>query len=192
MSKKITINHECIILDACVLMNLYASRELKSILSSISESCAATFYVVNYEALTILNYKSNKSVPKNEEKIDLETIIAQGLLHLTNFESDQEKKSFLSFSSQRLDDGEAASMAIAKHRNWAFASDDKRATKIMRSFDQNIQIVSTPEILRHWQLVQNPNTLVMKNVIQEIEMRANFTLGRKNPDFIWWQNIKNI
>ena len=148
MSARITTHHDYIILDACVLMNLYASRQMENILSAITEIFTVATYVMKYEAITVYK-KSKYELPQETEPIQLQAWIDKGLIFTVDLESDDERASFISFSTQRLDDGEAATMAIAQHRNWAVATDDHRAIRIFSSHNTDIQIISTPELVKH-------------------------------------------
>ncbi|MBE2222762.1 MAG: hypothetical protein IAF02_14550 [Anaerolineae bacterium] len=191
MNAKITPQHDCIILDACVVMNLYASGRIDEVLSSITESLAVAVYVMKYEALAI--YKESKqSTPNAKEAIQLQPLIEKNLLSVADLETHAEKASFLSFSEHRLDDGEAATMAIACERNWAVATDDRLAIRIFNSQYEHLPIISTPEIMNHWHKHGQPESQVLCQALIDIESRANFLLGRHHPFYEWWQSCKNI
>lgn len=189
MRAKITTHHDYIILDACVLMNLYASGQMESVLAAISETFTVAIYVMKFEALSV--YKTSKyDAPNNREPVQIQSLIDKGLLLVVDLESDAEKISFISFSAQRLDDGEAITMAIARHRNWAVATDDRRAKRIINSYYDHIQIVSTPELIKHWIECEKPAQDLVSQVISNIETRANYLVGKKHPLYEWWQTCK--
>ena len=189
MSVKITTNHDYIILDACVVMNLYASGQMENILSAIAEQFTVAIYVVKIETLSVYA-KSKSDVLSEKEIVQLQPLIDKGLLLPVDLESDAEKASFLSLSAQRLDDGEAITMAIAKHRNWAVATDDRRAIRIFNSQYDHIQIISTPELIRHWQESNQPELKVLYQTIVDIESKANYLVGKRHPLYEWWQMCK--
>ncbi len=189
MSVKITTHHDYIILDACVVMNLYASGQMEDILSAISETVTVAIYVVEIEALSI--YKKSKSdVLNGKEPVQLHALFEKGLLIAVDLESEAEKAFFLSLSAQRLDDGEAITMAIAKHRNWAVATDDRRAIRIFNSQYSQIQIISTPELIKHWQESKKPESNVLYQTIVSIEEKANYLVGKNHTLYKWWQKCK--
>lgn len=188
MSIKITTNHDYIILDACIVMNLYASGQMENILTAISEMFAVAPYVVEIEALSI--YANSKHTPNKKERIQLQSFLDKGLLLAVDLESADERASFLAFSSQRLDDGEAITMAIAQHRHWAVATDDRRAIHIFNSQGNHIQILSTPELIKHWQERARPSPNVLYQTIIDIELKANYLVGKNHPLYQWWQSCK--
>lgn len=176
MGSHITSRHDCIILDACCVMNLYASRRMAGIVSSIRETVAVAVYVMDFEALSV--YSSSKSAsPQEREPIDLQPLIDDGLLIPADLETEAEDVAFIDFTSQRLDDSEAATMAIAVNRNWAVATDDRVARRICGQQHQNIQLISTPELVRHWVETKEPDERVVGRAILDIESRANYLVG---------------
>ncbi|QNP29600.1 hypothetical protein [Cylindrospermopsis curvispora] len=59
-----------------------------------------------------------------------EDAIKQGLLSIVDFESEIEATNFVNYTVE-IDDGEAATGAIAISRGWAIGTDDKKATKFL-------------------------------------------------------------
>jgi predicted nucleic acid-binding protein len=47
-----------------------------------------------------------------------------------------------------VDDGEAQSLAIAKHRGFVFLTDDRKAVKVAQRPDVAVRTTSTPNILQ--------------------------------------------
>ena len=189
MGANITTKHECVILDACCVMNLYASGKMEEIISSIAETMVVAVYVMKVEALSV--YVESKSAsPEEREGINLQPLIDKGLLITADLEFDEERERLVEFTAQRLDDGEAATMAIATHRNWAVATDDRAARRVLDNQHQQIQIISTPEIMKHWQENGKPEADVFQWAIVAVEKRANYLLGRRHPLYEWWQLCK--
>ena len=188
MDANITTQHECVILDACCVMNLYASGQMANIISSIAETMAVAVYVMKVEALTVYAV-SKKSTLDEKELIDLQPLINKGLLITVEIESNEDKLAFIEFAEQGMDDGEAITMAIAVNRNWAIATDDRIAKRIFNA-EYNNQIISTPEIIKHWQENGKPSTDILRQAIINIEKRANYLLGSRHPLCEWWQLCK--
>ena len=90
-----------------------------------------------------------QELQKIENIEHFEIAIKQNLLLIVDFESDAEETVFINYASE-IDDGEAATGAIAINRNWAIATDDKKATKFLSQESPSLQIVSTPEIIKYW------------------------------------------
>lgn len=189
MASHITTNHKCIILDACCIMNLYASGKMEEIISSIAETIAVAVYVMKVEALSV--YRESKKLSADDrEVIDLQPLIDKGLLFVADLESDEEMLAFIEFSAKRLDDGEAATMAIASNRNWAVATDDRSAQRIFHEEHDQIQLISTPELIKHWQDNVKPDQNALRYTILNIENRANYLVGRRHSLYQWWQSCK--
>ena len=191
VGSRITTKHDCIILDACCVMNLYASRKMGEIISAIAETVAVAVYVMKVEALTVYQ-ESKRAAPDDKEQIDLQPFIDNEVLIAAALESDAENAAFLEFATQRLDDGEAATMAIAVNRNWAVATDDRAARRISQNQYEHIQLVSTPELMRHWQDIKKPDPHILRHALLNTENRANYLVGRRHPLYEWWQSCKEV
>ena len=190
MSARSISNHAAIILDACCVMNLYASQKMVDILLSISETVAVAAYVMDYEALSIYSVsKSDSSLQR--EKIDLHKLINDEVLIRTDLANEAEQQAFIDFAARRLDDGEAMTMAIAVNRDWAVATDDRAARRILAQRQKTIQLISTPELVQHWVETQKPDRETVRQALLNIEARANFLLGRRDPRYEWWWSLKS-
>lgn len=189
MGASITTSHDYVILDACCVMNLYASGRMEEIIASIAETITIAVYVMKVETLTV--YTVSKTTALNErETIDLNPLIAKGLLVAVDLRSNKETATFVELTTYRLDDGEAITMAIAVNRNWAVATDDRRAKHVLNMRHESIQTISTPEIIKHWQENRKPKADILRQTIIDIERKANFLLGSRHPLYEWWQACK--
>ena len=83
--------HKCIILDACCVINLYASRHFGNILEAIPISVAVTTYVREKEALKVYGDLKGHTLQRQEEQIDLQPFIDRRLMLLTSPDSEAEK-----------------------------------------------------------------------------------------------------
>jgi hypothetical protein len=70
-----------IILDACVIINLFASGQMQSILESIPKSVSISAYVYEMEAQRIYTGPDD-DVTKETEVINLRPFIEKKLLHV--------------------------------------------------------------------------------------------------------------
>ncbi|WP_254446764.1 hypothetical protein [Dolichospermum sp. UHCC 0259] len=137
------INHSHIILDACCVLNLCASGQFLAILKSLPAEIVVTTVVRERELNTLQSLKEEE----NDAVLEFETAITQGWLKVVDFESEEEEESFVNYAAF-LDDGEAATFAIAVHRKWAVATDDDKAIKFLKKNFPYLQILSTPEIIK--------------------------------------------
>ncbi|MFM6173494.1 MAG: hypothetical protein ACKPB4_15450, partial [Sphaerospermopsis kisseleviana] len=122
------INHSHVVLDACCILNFCASGNFIAILKSIPAQVVVTEVVRKKELITLQRLKNEK----NEGVIQFETAMTQGLLLLVDFESELEEETFVNYAFELGDDGESATCAIAIHRGWAIATDDKKAVSFFQ------------------------------------------------------------
>ena len=87
--------------------------------------------------------------------INLRPLVAQGLIRAVSPDSETEENSFVNFAAE-LDDGEAVTGAIAMHRNWGIATDDRKARRVFARTNPHVQLLSTPELIKHWADTHNP------------------------------------
>lgn len=171
------------IIDACSLINLYASGRVVDVLQVFG----GEFYVpkqVREEAMSIRRVEeedSNRLVP---EPIDLDGIIHQGLLKECGIEGEDEAAAFLQFAID-LEDGEAACLAIAKVRGWSVATDDKKAIRFATK--AGIAVITTPELIQRWVEAHQPTMDELRLALQNIELYARFRLGPSAPSYQWWK-----
>src|SRR6266566_7308772 len=151
---------EGVILDACVIINLCASGHMQSILESIPKPVSIAAYVHEMETQRIYA-GPNEDVAKETELINLQTFVERKLLHVVPLGDGPEAAAAVSFSAAtRLDTGEAISAAIAVHRSWSLATDDKTAISFLMREMPQLHLVSTPELLKHWVDAARPHFTV--------------------------------
>ncbi|NET01129.1 MAG: hypothetical protein F6K61_11260 [Sphaerospermopsis sp. SIO1G1] len=165
-----------LILDACCILNLCASGEFLGILKSLPAEIVVTTIVQEKELITLQNFP------------DFAAAIQQGLLKVVDFESEDEEESFVNYTDI-VDDGEAATFAIAVHRNWAIATDDKKAIAFIKKEAPNIQILSTAEIIKHWSESESIDNSILFNVLNAIRIKGHFVPSKNDPLRNWWQGI---
>jgi hypothetical protein len=119
---------------------------------------------------------------------NLQPLIARGLIHVVSPESEAEETSFVNFAAE-LDDGEAITGAIAIHRHWSIATDDRKARRIFARTNPQVQLLSTPELLKHWVDTHNPPIEVVCEALQNIQTHARYKPPATHALYAWWQAI---
>jgi len=175
-------SHKCIILDACCIINLFASGQMKAILEAIPKNLAVAAYVKEHEAKVI--YEDNKPV-----QIDLHPFITARLLRLVDIESDVEANLYVNFS-QVLDDGEAITGAIALNRNWAVATDDAKSMKFFQRSTSRIALVSTLDLVKYWADTKKPSKSTVQETLLQLRLRGTYEPHRTHPLKGWWQQYQ--
>jgi hypothetical protein len=177
--------HKCIILDACCIINLYASRQFGHILEAIPASVAVATYIQVKEALKIYGGPA-EDVMQKEEQIDLQPFIDRGLLLPVSPESEAENVIYVNFAAS-LDDGEAITGAIAVHRNWAIGSDDRRAISLFAKEAPQLQRISTLELMKHWVDSTGLPADVVRSALRNVRIRAKYEPHSRHPLYHWWR-----
>jgi hypothetical protein len=176
------VRHSHIILDACCVLNFCASGRLIDILKSISAQVGVTAVVKEKELLTLQRLNDQE----NPGAMQFETAIAQGLLRVVDFESDLEAETFINYAFYLGDDGESATGAIALHRDWAIATDDKKAVAFFQKETPQLQIFSTLEIIQHWSEADRVTAAELRTVLSAIRTQGRYKPARNHPLLDWW------
>jgi predicted nucleic acid-binding protein len=171
-----------VIQDACVLINLLASERFED----IAQGCDLRFAiasVVAQESMYLHRVGSGE-----REIINLKPLIAKGLLETLTADSENEKLRYIELALN-LDDGEAESVAIAEARNFALATDDRKARNLIQREGLKIVLWSTCSLLRQWQVKCSVPDEGLKPVLTNIFNRARYRPKLGHPDFHWWTEL---
>lgn len=178
------MNHNLLIIDACCLINTCASGKLAEIIEGtpfdyvVSKTVHDT-EMVDTEVIDSLN-------PINMRYDD---IINNGLLKVVDFSGESEIRKFL-FYAQIIDgDGEAASLAIAEGNDYILATDDKKAIKITKEYAPNVQLLTTPELMKSWVDTSDPSEQEIKEALSNITVHGRYKPSKNNPLKSWWEEI---
>lgn len=172
------------VIDACCLINFYGSRQQREILKSYGG-----FYIpesVEQETLRIRLPLADDEDALVLTDIDLSAEINDSLLIRCSFESEAELDDYVAFAA-KLDDGEAACLAIAQNRELIVATDDRKAIRLAN--DAGIETLSTPAIMKNWIEAQSVPREVAAEALQGIENHARFRLKTSHELYDWWQSI---
>lgn len=179
------IAHSHVILDACCLLNFGASGHLLAILQAIPAQVVVTQVVKERELKTLQRLEAED----NQEALQFEAAINRGLLAVVDFESEAEAESFINYVFELGDEGESACCAIAVHRGWAIGTDDKRAISFMRREKLPLQIISTPELLKHWSESAMIDSETLRDALKAIRDKARYAPPKSHPLRSWWESV---
>ncbi len=172
------------IIDACCLINLYASGKESSIFQACGEFWVPT--QVQNEALRIRRVDEDDPARLVSQETDLGEAIAAGHIQMCQLEGQDEVSGFVRFAMQ-LDDGEASCLAIALSRGWTVATDDRKARRI--ASENGIALISTPELIRRWVDAMRPSKTTVSEILQRIERFSRFRPRRADPLHGWWTSL---
>lgn len=169
------------IIDACCLINLYASGQEASILHACGGFSVSD--EVRDEALWIRRVDEDDPTRLVSQEIDLADAIAAGHIRKCRLEEQDELSAFVRFAME-LDDGEASCMAIAESRRWTLATDDRKTRRI--ALENGIALTSTPELIQKWVDATSPSEATAVDLLRRIEPFARFRPRRADPLHGWW------
>lgn len=173
------------IVDACCLINLYASRNVLDILR-VLEGGLFVPDLVRDESLFIRKDDDLGTSNLVPEAIDLTEAFAEGLLHGCQLEDAVEAECFVRFATA-VDDGEAICLALAKCRNWMIATDDRKAIRLATA--EGIGTITTAEIVRRWADSCRATEAAVAEILQRIERYARFRPRKDSPLHDWWWRL---
>ena len=176
-----------IILDACCVLNFYHSGHFLEILQAINVQFYVTL-VVQEKELQKLQKQEND---ENQEMNVLKMAIAQELLKVVDFESEEEEELFVNYAFQ-IDDGEAATCAIAVSRGWAIATDDRRAISFIKKEVPSLEILSTLDLIKYWSEAANLDSLKLREALKAIAVQGRYRPSKSHPLYSWWETAINI
>jgi hypothetical protein len=173
-----------ILLDACCLLNLYATRRLDEILLAVQGRFAAAERVAA-EALYTRRGGDGEDADE-KDAVDIGPLVARGLLEVLAVETPAEAASYVSFAAE-LDDGEAMTCALALHRGAIVATDDRKALRILAAQAPPISVRSTAQLLKEWADSGIPAPIELRTALTDVRQRARFAPGRHDPLHSWWE-----
>lgn len=177
--------HSHVVLDACCVLNFCASGYLIEILESIPAQVAITEVVREEELLTLQRLRDESNGDVNQ----FETAIEKDLLSVIDFKSETEEETFVNYVFELGDDGESATGAIAFHRNWAIATDDKKAISFFQREAPHLQILSTLAIVKHWSDKEKLSSVTLRSVLSAIRTKGRYMPHRNHPLLSWWEDV---
>ena len=178
---------ELIFLDTGCLLNLYASQNLESIVTTISSDFSVADYVLEQEAIYVWSGSRNDK-RRERTPVNIVPLIQQNLIKVESLVSDSEKSTFIDMAA-RMDDGEAMTGALAVHRNGAVATDDAKARRVLSQWTTPVPVISTLDIVKHWVELAGTAREEIRQMLQRIYWGATYYPGRRDPLYEWWRSF---
>ncbi len=140
---------------------------------------------VTEEALWVLRGGTGED-PDERVAVDLQPLAAAGLLEVLDLETEAELDTFVAFAAV-VDDGEAATIALAHHRGCAIATDDRKALREVQAGAPAVQVWTTARLLRTWAEATGAEPLRVSAVLRAVRARARFEPSPQDPLRSWWE-----
>jgi predicted nucleic acid-binding protein len=171
-------NHS-VLLDACVAINLVATEDL----AAIGRSLDTGFLMVDQVAAEIGYLRDEIDGQIVQTPIDLRPYLLSGTMRFLSL-AEKELPQYVRLATV-VDDGEAATLAVAESRGLQLATDDRKARRVCLELGLPEPIRSLHFLRTYADTVALSEQAVRERLIR-IRDRASFRPGRTDPDFKWW------
>ena len=94
----------------------------------------------------------------------------------------------MNYLANNLGDAEAATFAIAFHRGLAIATDDKKAISFINKEAPHLQILSTPEIIKHWSEAAEIDLSILSEALNAVKLKSRYSPPKSHSLRSWWEN----
>ncbi|MEA2690823.1 MAG: hypothetical protein QOJ16_210 [Acidobacteriota bacterium] len=173
-------------LDACCIINLFATGLIEEILASLPYRLATSRLVATREVLSIARIASPPDGPLEREVISPARLENTENLAVLDLVTDAERADFIRFTAE-IDDGEASVCALAVAHQGGVATDDRRALRVLGRIAPRVPTVQTPELFHDWARLTRAPERTVKDVLRAVRLRARFYPRRDAPCFEWWE-----
>lgn len=177
-----TSNGSCAVLDTCCVINLGAAGDLSTMLAAVPLELWIPATAAN-EVLHVKELDKEDPAVLVQRILDLKPAVDAGSLQICEL-MPAEMSLFVQLATH-LDDGEAAAIAVAKHRGWKLATDDRKARRLATEI--GVALLSTPEILSLWAKETKANDATITALIRKIRTFARFNPRPDSPQATWWR-----
>ena len=170
-----------LLLDACVVVNLYSTRQMAAILTATSSS-PAIVDAVQREAQLVFRGGDGEDA-REREQIDHSPCVTEGLLTVIDITDEEEFLTYIDLT-QELDDGEAMTAAVAIHRRLPVATDDRKALRVLAR--HSLTPRSTLDVIRDWSAQGSVDPEMLRTALIDLQQRGNYLPARSHPLKAWW------
>lgn len=167
-------------LDACSLINLYASGQLESLAARQDQPFLLVPKVVEEAGwiYTRVGNERGERIP-----IQLDPLISQQLLKVVTLTPDMQTE-YVRLAAE-LDDGEAMTIAASLSTNEAgVVSDDDAALKFIAR-QETLEASTSLTLLREHLAQSSP--IVCSEVILNLRISARYVPSLRHPEVAWWR-----
>jgi predicted nucleic acid-binding protein len=170
-----------ILLDACIAINLAATGRLPH----IAQTLDATFFLTRQAAAEVGYLRDFVNGELVTTPVNLAQHASDGTVQLIHVDP-SEYLLYLELAAI-VDDGEAATIAVAIHRNLQLATDDRKARGLCA--ERHIQEpLRTLTLIRTYADAARLEVVHVRELLIKIRDRASFQPPRSDPDHKWWHD----
>ena len=176
------------IIDCCSLLNLYTGWKSLRPLAELNISLHVCENVLK-EILYVNEFALDGS--KIKLAVDVCSLQSEFSYIVVRPESSDEINDYVDFSVE-IDDGEAQSLAIAKHRQLILLSDDRKALILAKREDICVHASTTTNMLRLWGEISENNAKQLPEVLHRISNLARFRPRVGSTERDWWDSVSGL
>ncbi len=174
-----------LVIDACCLLNLLASRHEVEIVTALGVELIAAPSILS-EALYLSGPPAEDGTP-SQEPVDLSGLEAAALFRTEPVDGPA-LESFIR-CAEHLKDPDAAPVALAATFEFPLASDDSRQRNVARQLFPGIELVSTLELLYPALCELALSDGEMRDLAHDIRWRASFLPPKRDPHRQWFLTL---
>ena len=177
----------CLVLDASCLLNLYGTNRLREIALAVEGRLEVAEYVMENEVIYTWQTDST-GTRETAVPVDLTPLVSEGLIRILKLERTDDQETFLALAAV-VDDGEAATAALAARRGCSIATDDRKARRVFGELIPEVPIVSTLELLKLWADESQVPEETLREVMVAMRRSTSYVPSSRDPLFGWWASI---
>lgn len=188
---------ELVLLDACCLINLFATGRVREILTALPYKFAAARYVAEEEVLEIEAVPvdgTGAGADRETLRPRIAALIETGILTKLEISSSEEQVEVVRFAAE-LDDGEAETLALALTRGGRVATDDKKAIRVAgeawasNPAGRSAPCLRTSELVFEWADLKGIEDAELARILRDVARRASFLPPKSDPYFKRWMEL---
>lgn len=170
-----------LLLDACVAINLLATGEFEA----IAQTNRFSFLMVAEAAREVSSLRDTVDGERVIVPVSLVEHVHAGHLEVVDL-AETEFSAFVRFAAE-LDDGEAATLAVALARSLPMATDDRKTHSLcaIQAFPEPIR---TSSLIREFATRKEMEPKEVSQILKAIERQASFVPPRMDTEYEWWMN----
>lgn len=172
------------LLDACAVVNLFATRRMEQILAAVDGQVAIAD-VVAREAQFVWRGGGGEDA-REREPVDLRPCLDDGLLTVISTDVEEELLTFIDLALV-IDEGEAMTAALAIHRSGNVVTDDRKATRVLT--ERGVSVRSTLDAVKGWSELRGPAQEDVQAALIDLRQRGNYEPSKSHPLRAWWDDV---
>ena len=180
------MNPKHVVADACTTLNLLATQHEVALLQALDWSLLAPTQV--HGQTRYLSSPPDEDGHRARVPASLQALNEAGLLKTVELVSDTELGAFVE-AAARIDDADAACIALAGFRNLPLLTDDKKERRIARELFPELTLVSTLDVVHDGAVALAWTDQMLVDVALSLRWRGNFAPPRGDPRAAWYTGL---